>query len=376
MKYSRIMNAFYSSNWAILPEKYEAMRALLELRAASGHVSDEEIQAVVAASKRPSPKTPGNVAVIPICGVICYRSSLMSEFSGGTSVQGLTKQFRSALADDTVKAIVFDVDSPGGDIDGIQELADEIYNARVAGQKKIVAVANTTAASAAYWLASAADELVVTPSGMVGSIGVFTTHNDRSEMDKMIGVKVTYISAGKFKTEANPDTPLSSEAQAAIQSTVDSFYSSFVNAVAQNRGVAATDVRNGFGQGRCVVAKDAVRLNMADKIATLDETLARFGVSGQIKQISAEAIPGEIQAGAADDCECDCGPCQGGNCPGCSNPDCEDSACKGCPQQMADNDEASAASSGAAAAAESNHKARNKMRRLRMQIERHKRKTA
>jgi signal peptide peptidase SppA len=202
-------------------------------------------------------------------------------------VQGLTKQFRAALADDTVKAIVFDVDSPGGDVDGIQELSDEIFNAR--GQKKIVAVANTMAASAAYWLASAADEFVVTPSGMVGSIGVFTTHNDVSEMDKMMGLKVTYISAGKFKTAANPDEPLSPEAEAAIQSVVDSFYDAFVSGVARNRGVAATDVKNGFGQARCVVAKDALKLHMVDKIATLDQTLARFGVSSQVKQISASS---------------------------------------------------------------------------------------
>lgn len=343
MKYSRILNAFFSSNWAILPEKYEAIKALLELRAANGHVSDEEIKAIVAASKRPSPKTPGNVAVIPICGVLSYRSSLMSDYSGGASVQSLTKQFRSALADDTVKAIVFDVDSPGGDVDGIQELGDEIFAAR--GQKKMVAVANTTAASAAYWLASAADEFVVTPSGMVGSIGVFTTHNDRSKMDEMIGLKVTYISAGKYKTEANPDEPLSSEAQAAIQNFVDSFYGAFVADVARNRGVATTDVKNGFGQARCVVAKDALRLNMVDRIATFDQTLARFGVSGQVKQMSAEAgsvsVSG-LQAASrpvADsvDCECECDACMAGNCAGCTNPECVDANCKGCPQQADDD---------------------------------------
>ncbi|MFL6314795.1 MAG: S49 family peptidase [Terriglobales bacterium] len=368
MKYSRILNAFFSSNWAILPEKYEAIKALLELRAANGHVSDEEIKAIVAASKRPSPKTPGNVVVIPVCGVICYRSSLMSDYSGGTSVQGLTKQFRAALADDTVKAIVFDIDSPGGDVDGIQELGDEIFAAR--GQKKMVAVANTTAASAAYWLASAADEVVVSPSGMVGSIGVFTTHNDRSEMDKMIGLKVTYISAGKYKTEANPDEPLSAEAQAAIQSFVDSFYGTFVADVARNRDVPATDVKNGFGQARCVVAKDALKLGMVDRIATFDQTLARFGVSGQVKQMSAEVVDSAIQAAsqpAAElECECECPACMDDDCTQCSNPDCNYAGCVGCPQQA--DDENAAAAPVEVAATPNKH--RMKMRGLRMQNER------
>jgi capsid assembly protease len=347
VKYSRILNAFFSSTWAILPEKFEAIKALLELRANDGRVSDDEIKAIVAASKRPSPKTPGNVAVIPIYGVLCYRSSLMSDFSGGTSVQGLTKQFRQALADDSVKAIVFDVDSPGGDVDGVQELADEIFSAR--GQKKMVAVANTLAASAAYWLASSADEFVVTPSGMVGSIGVFTSHCDVSKADEMAGLKVTYISAGKYKVEANPDEPLSPAAQAAIQSTVDSYYSAFVNGVARNRGVAATDVRNGFGQGRCVVAKEAKAANMVDKVATFDETLARFGVSGQITQMAAEVEAPAIQAAASkpsaadDECMCSCTACQAGNCQDCSNPDCDDPNCEGCPQQMDDDENASAA---------------------------------
>lgn len=368
MKYSRILDAFYSSNWAILPEKLEAIRTLLELRASGCRVSDEEIKGIVAASKRPSPKTPGNVAVIPVYGVLCYRSSLISDYSGGASVQGLTKQFRAAVSDDNVKAIVFDVDSPGGDVDGIQEFADEIFNAR--GQKKIAAVANTTAASAAYWIASAADELVVTPSGMVGSIGVYTTHNDCSEMDKMMGLKVTYISAGKYKTEGNQDEPLSQEAQAAIQSVVDSYYDAFTGAVARNRGVSVTDVKNGFGQARCVVAKDAVRLNMADKIATLDQTLARFGVSGQITQLNAEGAP-TIQAAAtksdpkADDseCECKCQPCADGDCALCNNPECSDEACKGCPQQ-ADGD-------GASALAAVDVKAKHKMRRNPLKLEQH-----
>jgi len=338
VKYSRILHAFFSSTWAIVPEKYEAIRAVVELRARGGHVSQEEINAVVEAASRPSPRTAGNVAVIPIYGVICYRADAFSQMSGMTSVQTVTKTFRQALADESVKAIVFDVDSPGGSVDGIQELADEIFNAR--GQKRMVAVANPLAASAAYWLASSADELVVTPSGQVGSIGVFTVHEDLSKMDDMMGYKPTYISAGKYKTEGNPDEPLSDEARKAIQAGVDAYYNAFVNAVARNRGVSAADVRDGFAQGRVAVAKDAQKMGMVDRIATFDQTLSRFGATGQVKQM-AETHQPSISASASkadsdDYCMDQCQECLDGDCTQCTNEDCDDPACKanGCPNQM------------------------------------------
>jgi ClpP class serine protease len=130
--------------------------------------------------------------------------------------------------------------------------------------------------AAAYWIASAADELVVTPSGQVGSIGVFAAHEDISKAAEMQGVKVTLISAGQYKTEGNPFEPLSAEARAAMQKDVNTFGDMFVNAVARNRGVGAYSVKAGFGQGRMVMAQDAVKASMADRVATLDETLARL----------------------------------------------------------------------------------------------------
>jgi signal peptide peptidase SppA len=346
VKYSRILQAFLSSTWAILPQKYEAMKAVLKLRASGGQVSDEEIQAVVQAAKRPSPKTAGNVAVIPIYGVICYRGDMFTEASGMTSVQSLTKMFRQAINDDNIKAIIFDVDSPGGTVDGVQELADEIYNAR--GAKPIVAIANTMAASAAYWLASSAKEVIVTPSGEVGSIGVFMCHEDWSKFNESMGVKPTYISAGKYKTEGNPDEPLSDDARAHFQSDVDAIYGTFTSTVARNRNVKPAEARgDNFGQGRMIQAKDAVKQGMADRVATLDQTLSRFGASGQVRQMEASRIQTpEISAAAASNengCDCQCAACQADDCQNCTNTNCEDENCKGCPQQMDDGGKARSA---------------------------------
>lgn len=139
-----------------------------------------------------------------------------------------------------------------------------------------MAIANHLAASAAYWIGSAADELVVTPSGEVGAIGVFAAHEDISKSLEMEGIAISLISAGKYKTEGNPYEPLSDEARAAIQAEVDGYYDMFVKAVARNRGVKPADVRGGFGEGRVVRAQQAVSLGMADRIATLDETIERL----------------------------------------------------------------------------------------------------
>jgi ClpP class serine protease len=132
------------------------------------------------------------------------------------------------------------------------------------------------AASAAYWIGTAADELWVAPSGQVGSIGVFAAHEDISEALKMEGITISLVSAGKYKTEGMPYEPLSAEARASMQRMVDDFHTMFVAAVARNRGVATSTVKNGFGEARMILAQDAVRAGMADGVATLDQTVARL----------------------------------------------------------------------------------------------------
>jgi signal peptide peptidase SppA len=285
MKYAHVIAEFYSRAWAILPEKLYLIDQLIRMRAAGARFTDEEIQerigANVSAGPKPRATTPGLVAVIPIMGVISHRMNMMQQLSGGggTSIEKLTAQFRTALADPNVKAIIFDVDSPGGSLDGVPELAAEIFNAR--GQKKTVAVANTMAASAAYWLACAASELVVTASGAVGSIGVYCAHEDMSKALESEGRNVTLISYGKYKTEGNPLAPLSDEARAEMQSKVNAYGEMFVKAVAQNRNTDAQSVRSGYGEGRLVLAADAVKQGMADRVATLDDVLAKYGVSSK-----------------------------------------------------------------------------------------------
>jgi signal peptide peptidase SppA len=212
----------------------------------------------------------------------------MSQISGGTSIDKLTAQFRQALSDRSVSSIVFDIDSPGGGVGGVPELADEIYGSR--SQKKTIAVANGMAGSAAYWLGASASEMVVVPSGEVGSIGVFCAHEDLSKAIEAEGVKISLISAGKFKVDGNPYEALSDSARADMQSRVEAYYSMFANTVARGRRASQREVRDGFGQGRMVLAAQAVKCGMVDRVATMDDTLARLtgtAVAGENKRLDA-----------------------------------------------------------------------------------------
>lgn len=288
MSYTHIIRAVLGTCWAIHEDWLRAIIEVVNRRATAGKLSPEEIQAAIDGQEihaaidgrkmRSVAQQDGDVMVLPLYGVISNRAYMVQDVSGprGASAEIFSRLFNAALNDDNIKAIVIDVNSPGGTVNGVEELSSEIFNAR--GKKPIIAQVNAYAASAAYWIASAADEIVVTPSGEVGSIGVWSMHQDVSEKVKMDGIKPTLISAGKFKVEGNPFEPLNDDARAAIQSDIDAFYDMFVSAVARNRGVSAQAVREGFGEGRMVRAQQAVKEGMADRIGTMSETLQRLGV--------------------------------------------------------------------------------------------------
>ena len=170
---------------------------------------------------------------------------------------------------------------------GLEELSAKLYAAR--GRKPIVAVANAQAASAAYYIGSSAKQFVVTPSGVIGSIGIVSVHTDTSAADEKIGLKRTIISTPKFKAEGNPHEALTEAARDYEQGLVDDFYGRFVGDVARNRSTTKADVETNFGQGRMVTAKDAVANGMADRIGTLEETVARLaGTSRSRNRLRAE----------------------------------------------------------------------------------------
>ena len=278
MRYAHILLAVASEIWAIDEFKLDQIVAFLALQIEGEKLSADEVQArITRQAERDVVRREGTVAILPLRGVIANRMNLMSDISGGTSSEGFGRMFDAAVADAGVKAIVIDVDSPGGVVSGTDELSTKIFGAR--GSKPIIAHVNPTAASAAYWIATAADEMVLNPSAEVGSIGVMGVHDDISAALEKAGVKRTLMKAGEYKGEMAPFLPLSEEAREHQQQRIDAYHELFVHAVARNRNVSATTVREKFGKGRMVMAADAVSRGMADRIATLEETLSRFGAS-------------------------------------------------------------------------------------------------
>jgi signal peptide peptidase SppA len=273
MKYQHILSYVASTLWAIEPGKLNEILSILAFRASGQEFSSGEIQARIGSRDARTPVSGGSsVAVVPIHGVIAHRMGAMDDTSGGTSTERIGAMLRQAQANPDVGSIVLDIDSPGGTVPGVQELAAEVFSMR--GGKRIVAHVNSLAASAAYWIASQADEIVSTPSGSAGSIGVFSAHQDMSKALEAAGIDVTLISAGKFKVEGSPFAPLSAEAKAFMQGRVDEAYKQFVHDVARGRGVSAADVRGGYGEGRVLTAKDAIAAGLIDRVATMDATLS------------------------------------------------------------------------------------------------------
>jgi len=277
-KFRHVIRAFYGSEWAILPSKLEQIAELLELRASGVTFTPDQIKERVGIFDTPQNRVQNQIAVLNLFGTISQRMNAMSSFSGGTSTEMFASAFQDAVNDPNVSSIVINIDSPGGSVPGVPELADLIYKAR--DKKRIVAVVNPMMASAALWIGSAAGEVVAVPSASdIGSIGVLTIHTDQSKADADKGLVRTIIRSNEFKAEGSPYEPLTDSAKAFISERIGKIHQEFISAVARNRGVTTAKVEADFGNGRTLRAKEALAVGLIDRIATLEEVLAELGAS-------------------------------------------------------------------------------------------------
>ncbi|WP_306600752.1 S49 family peptidase [Geothrix sp. 21YS21S-2] len=264
--------------WAITPQMHAEVMGIYE-RHCRGEKID--IRGLEASLGRPLANEPSpycieqGVAILPIEGVIAKRMTLLSQISGGASSSYVGQQFSLALQDPNVKAIILAIDSPGGAVDGTQELASLIAGAR--GTKPVVAFTDGMMASAAYWIGSAADQLFISgDTTLVGSIGVITSHTDQSGAQAMKGMKTTPVTAGKYKAIAHEYAPLSEDGLAMLQGRVDALYTAFVNDVARNRCCDPETVLSDMADGRVFVGKQAIEAGLVDGVSTLDELIAQL----------------------------------------------------------------------------------------------------
>lgn len=212
------------------------------------------------------------VAVIPVTGPIFRYANLFTEISGATATGVLATDIQLALDNPYVRGIVLEIDSPGGEATGINELAKLIASAR--GRKRIVAYGGGSIASGSYWLGSAAESLVVDDTAVLGSIGVVMSYLDTSERDSKSGVRrVEIVSSQSPDKRVDPNTE---SGRAKVQATVDALAHVFVASVARNRGVSEETVLKDFGQGGVLVGAAAVTAGMADRIGSLESVIAEL----------------------------------------------------------------------------------------------------
>jgi signal peptide peptidase SppA len=262
--------------WLMDPAKILLLRELVAQCQAPPTAAELDAARQQAAAKQMR-RTSGKVAVLEIQGMIEQRLSFWGWLMGSCPTEDVMRALGLLLASADVEAIVLDVDSPGGFIYGVEELSDYVYAARAT--KPIYAIANSTCCSAAYWIASAAGQLVATPGADVGSIGVFMTYEDYSANLEQEGIKITIVRTPEYKAERLGVEPLTAEARDYMQVQNDLVYGKFVKAVARNRGVAPTAVRDNYGKGRTLKADAALAAGMVDRILSFEQLLDKLGAS-------------------------------------------------------------------------------------------------
>ena len=264
-----------SSPWAIVPDKLSEITQVYNahLRGGSSDLSEIEARAdTPARHKAGAFVVEDGVAILSIEGVIAKRMNLMTRMSGGVSTEILGQQFRAAVADPEISAIILHLDTPGGAVDGTSALAKTIYESR--GRKPIYALADGLMASAGVWIGSAADKIyLASRTTAVGSVGVVTQHVDYSAQEKKRGIKVTDVYAGKYKRITSSHSPLSDEGKDYMQSQVDDLFSLFVQDVAKHRGVSVQTALDRFADGSVFIGQKAIDIGLADGFATLDGLL-------------------------------------------------------------------------------------------------------
>lgn len=297
-KFRHVLAYFYGTPWAIHPVKLAEIQAALWRRIGGELTPAENVQLEQielrltrdspGAFEDYSPLSPkpvkqdagytlvGNVGVIRIAGTITPRASVFDEWSGGTSHEQIGRATEAALADGKVESIVYDIDSGGGVVFGMMEGAAKVAAAKKT--KPTTAVSNFVAASAAYWYAAQASEVVVAPSGQVGCIGVLMANTDQTKMHEMMGVRYDLVSndSSPFKSEGWPQVPVTPESLAAMKEECNKYAAEFVSAIAKGRGVKANKVNSDFGKGRMLLAADALEAGMVDRVDTMESVLSKL----------------------------------------------------------------------------------------------------
>jgi signal peptide peptidase SppA len=273
-----------TSPWAIMPDRLIEIQEIYMTHLRGEKIDLAGIEARLGRPLNNEPKpyeVENGVAVLALDGVISKRMNIFQKISGGVSSELARRDFLQAMADPEVHSIVLYIDSPGGAVDGTQELAREIYNARGSG-KNLVAFSDGLMASAAYWIGAQAHRVYISGDTVtVGSVGVVARHIDVSQMEQRMGVKTTEITAGRYKRAASEYEPLSETGRRTIQEMLDHIYGIFLADVAKARPQLSLEpVKSGkeesipWADGRLFLGSQAIDAGLVDGVATLADLIA------------------------------------------------------------------------------------------------------
>ena len=291
------MKALYGTPWAITEE---GLQLVVAVASRDEFFAEVRERALAAREGEPLRNTRtvtvrDGVAIIPVEGPLFRHASMLTEISGATSYATLRKDLQTAIDARDVTSILLAIDSPGGEVNGVAELAQAIYEAR--GAKPIKAHVGGLGASAAYWIASAADEIIAADTAQLGSIGVICTVTDTTEADKAAGVRHIDI-----VSSASPDKRLDVNKEgdrAKLQQRVDDLAEVFVSAVARNRGTSEAAVLERYGQGGVMIGARAVSAGLADRLGSFESVLAEMASSGG-RTMDAKILGLRADAGAEE----------------------------------------------------------------------------
>jgi len=290
-----MMNGIYALEWSV----FEQVEALMRLDiSAVERLTAMAAKMDVSAGPATRAEAGGTIAIVPVHGVIEQRRSVFGMLFGGTSVTAISGMLRQA-EDESVRAVVLDLASPGGEVFAVSELAHQIMAMRE--KKPVVAIHNRFAASAGYWISSAASEIVAPNDAMQGSIGVYKVHTDISEAEAKAGIKRKVIAAGEFKADAVDGAPMSDEGERAAYEMVNHIYAIMRGDIAGGRRTTAAKVDSDFGKGLLMTAPAALAAGMIDRIGTMDETLKRLSTpQGRAAVMRAEYVEPVVDDGEAE----------------------------------------------------------------------------
>jgi|CXWL01.1.fsa_nt_gi signal peptide peptidase SppA len=282
--------------WAIKPDFGQSALATLEHLEAVGQYDFEAKRSEPSSSDKPFEFSKG-VAVIPITGVMTKNPTSAQFLFGGTSTAETRRKVRAAAADEDVESIMLFIDSPGGSVMGLEDLANDV-KAAVDGGTPVIAFIEDLGASAAYYVASQASAIFANKTAIIGSIGCLAIIEDSSRLYENVGVKVHAIATGDLKGQGADGLPFSKEFIADKQRIVDSFGAFFFSAVASGRKMSADQVKE-VATGQVWFAQEAMDLGLIDGIGDYSQIRndLQLGRSRSAKAVTAgEATKEETMA--------------------------------------------------------------------------------